>query len=191
MLPQGTRWSRGRHAGRKSIARTARGASDMPRHTARSTAVQVKDKGATSKPRLLSPGPETRRDSDEQATPPLSRTRLNGHDRTGTRTWTRRPQGANENEQATPPLSRASAETTATSRPRLLSPGQALYSHDRAREPGRGHERAAPRAPRRERAGHASSLPGRRFHEDSDEQATPPLSRASALRPRPRTGTRT
>ena len=83
--------------------------------------MQVKDKGATSKPRLLSPGPETRRDSDEQATPPLSRTKLNGHDRTGTRTWTRRPQGANENEQATPPLSRAR-----------------LNGHDSAREPGRG-----------------------------------------------------
>ena len=33
--------------------------------------------------------------------------------------------------QATPPLSRASAATrTATSRPRLLSPGRALYGHD-------------------------------------------------------------
>ena len=30
------------------------------------------------------------------------------------------------------------------------------------------------------RVGHASSLPGRRFNEDSDEQATPPLSRAGA-----------
>ena len=37
------------------------------------------------------------------------------------------------------------------------------------------------------RAGHASSLPGRRFHEDSDEQATPPLSRANVDGPKTRT----
>ena len=41
---------------------------------------------------------------------------------------------------------------------------------NRAHAPPQGHRRA----------GHASSLPGRRCHEDSDEQATPPLSRTSA-----------
>ena len=50
----------------------------------------------------------------------------------------------------------------------------------------------APRPGRRgeRRAGHASSLPGRRCDVNSDKQATPPLSRARALRPRLRTGTR-
>ena len=66
--------------------------------------------------------------------------------------------------------------------PQGIQQGACNSSQQRhARAPPRGHRQAGP----------APSLPGRRCHEDSDEQATPPLSRASALRPRPRTGTRT
>ena len=84
------------------------------------------------------------------------------------------------------PLPTGAATRTATSRPRLLSPGPALRRGQR-------------------RAGHASFLPGWRC--SNDEQATPPVSRADAstgtatrglsrnprrrLRPRLRTGTRT